>query len=92
MKPITIMHVTSHAGTPEENTRTHVIEHNPAPEVYHSTLECDLCGHEDYCVRVYGRPGSRTDICSACVAHMSRLYDDLEREYDYELRRNEAQK
>jgi hypothetical protein len=65
----------------------------PAPEVFHSRFECDLCGREDHCVRLYGNERvPRVDICSAYVAHMHRLYDDLEREFpSYELLRNRAQ-
>jgi transcription elongation factor Elf1 len=66
----------------------------PAPEIYHSRFDCDLCGREDYCVKAYGAGPHLVGvvICSACVEHMHRLYDDLEREFpSYELRRNEAQ-
>ena len=62
----------------------------PSPEVFHSRFECDLCGREDHCVRVYGgERAKRVDICSACIAHMHGLYDELERDFpSCELRRN----
>lgn len=63
-------------------------------EVIHSRLDCDLCGEDDYCILAEtASPVAymRQHICSACVELMSRLYDQLERDYpSYELRRSEA--
>lgn len=98
--PMTIMHVTTFAGDPErESTRTHALEQilrgMTSFEVIHSVLECGLCGEDDHCIlAVTDSPAGymRQHICSACVEHMSRLYDQLERDFpSYALRRNEAQ-
>ena len=63
-------------------------------EVIHSRLDCELCGEDDYCILAETTSPvayMRQHICSACVEHMIRLYDQLERDHpSYELRRNEG--
>jgi hypothetical protein len=72
-----------------------VMSAKPAPEVFHSRFDCDLCGHEDNCVKAYGVTGHphlhSVVICSACIEHMSQLYDEYERLCPWEsLRRNDV--